>query len=101
MVLPVLLEIQKLYRIEERLRDNKSPPACRMLVRLAQAKPIVDRLKETLLKETPKHLPKSNLGKALRYALGQWEKFCEYLHDGRLEIDNNLVENAVPAAKLG
>jgi hypothetical protein len=100
-VMPVLLEFQKLYRIEKQLRDNRAPPACRMLVRLARARPAVEQLKETFLAETPRHLPKSNLGKALSYALGQWDKFTEYLYDGRLEIDNNLVENAIRPTKLG
>jgi hypothetical protein len=33
------------------------------------------------------------MGEALDYALAQWERFEEYLWDGRLEIDSNLVEN--------
>ena len=37
----------------------------------------------------------------MNYALGQWEEFCLYLHDGALEIDNNLVENAIRPTKLG
>jgi hypothetical protein len=31
------------------------------------------------------------LGKAARYALGEWEPLTRYLADGRLEIDNNLT----------
>ena len=41
------------------------------------------------------------MGKALGYALGQWEQFERYLEEGALEIDNNLVENAVRPTKLG
>lgn len=46
-------------------------------------------------------LPKSSLGKAVGYALKEWSKLEVYLGDGRVEIDNNLVENAIRPTKLG
>lgn len=46
-------------------------------------------------------LPSTLLGKAIQYACGQWEKIQLFLADGRIEIDNNLVENAIRPAKLG
>ena len=100
-VLPILREMQKLYRIERHLRDNKIPPDCRKLVRLARSRPIAEALYQTILKERTGHLPKSRLGEALTYALGQWDKFTLCLHNGELELDNNLVENAIRPTKLG
>lgn len=100
-VLPILLEIQALYRIESQLRCSKAPPDCRKLVRLARARPIVENLHQLILNERTAHLPESNLGKAVNYALGQWDKFVLYLENGELEIDNNLVENAIRPTKLG
>ncbi len=41
------------------------------------------------------------LGKALYYLNGQWDKLIRYLEDARLEIDNNLVDNAVRPFALG
>ncbi len=41
------------------------------------------------------------MGKAITYALGQWSSLQHYLTDGRLEIDNNLVENAIRPTALG
>jgi hypothetical protein len=41
------------------------------------------------------------LGKAITYALNQWPNLQTYLRDGRVEIDNNLVENAIRPTKLG
>ena len=35
------------------------------------------------------------MGQAIDYALGQWPALNTYLSDGRVEIDNNLVENAI------
>jgi hypothetical protein len=46
-------------------------------------------------------LPKSPLGKAIRYTLGQWEALVRYLEDGRYEIDTNLVENSIRPSCVG
>jgi hypothetical protein len=46
-------------------------------------------------------LPQSALGKAISYALGQWNSLEVYLKDGTIEIDNNLVENAIRPTALG
>ena len=43
----------------------------------------------------------SLLGSAIDYALGQWQTLDVYLDDGRVEIDNNLVENAIRPTALG
>jgi transposase len=99
--MPILLAMQRLYRIEEELREIQAPPDSRKLIRWVRSRPIVEELHELILKERSLHLPKSRLGEALNYALGQWEEFCLYLHDGALEIDNNLVENAIRPTKLG
>jgi hypothetical protein len=53
------------------------------------------------LKGGGKHLPQSLLGLALDYAVGQWKALEVYLADGRVEIDNNLVENAIRPTALG
>jgi hypothetical protein len=41
------------------------------------------------------------MGQAIDYALGQWELLRRYLDDGRLEIDDNLVENAIRPTAVG
>ena len=98
---PILELIAELYRIERWLRYTGAPPDCRELVRRASSLPVADTLKEHILKERAAHFPKSKLGEAVAYALNQWEQFERYLYDGRLEIDNNLIENAIRPAKLG
>jgi hypothetical protein len=39
-------------------------------------------------------LPKSPAGKAVRYALNQWDALSRFLEDGDLEIDNGATERA-------
>jgi hypothetical protein len=46
-------------------------------------------------------LPKSPIGKAFRYTMDRWDQLSAYLYDGILEIDNNLVENAIRPLALG
>ena len=48
-----------------------------------------------------KLLPKSTLGKATTYALGQWEALKQFLENGQVEIDNNLIENSIRPSAIG
>jgi hypothetical protein len=72
----------------------------RVTVRAQQSQPIVTRLQRaiTRLKTRGQHLPQSPLGKALDYALGVWSTLTVFLNDGRVEIDNNGVENVMPSS---
>jgi transposase len=96
--------IGKLYRIEQALRDEKADPARRAKIRGRDSRPLVHLLKKAathLLTKSTSILPKSHLGLALRYALGQWPGLCTYLEHGIVEIDNNLVENAIRPTAVG
>lgn len=98
----VLRQIQHLYRIESALREKKAGPRLRQAVRAHQSRPILERLKKALLLfKARRHLPQSSLGQAVDYALGQWSMLEVFLRDGRVEIDNNLVENAIRPTALG
>ena len=41
------------------------------------------------------------MGEALQYTFPRWDYLLAYLYDGHLEIDNNLVENAIRPNALG
>ena len=41
------------------------------------------------------------MGEAVEYALNQWESLKRYLEHGKVEIDNNLIENAIRPTALG
>lgn len=47
------------------------------------------------------YLPKSLMGKAIGYALGEFTRLRRFLDDGRIEIDNNLVENRIRPTAVG
>jgi len=97
----ILLQIQHLYRIENGLRKQRAGPRLRQAVRSSDAKPVMERIYKALKILQARHLPQSDMGNAISYALGQWSKLCQYLKDGRIEIDNNLVENAIRPTVLG
>ncbi|MUM78902.1 transposase [Pseudodesulfovibrio sp. F-1] len=70
-------------------------------MRQERVRPIMDKIKALLdarVKTTP---PKSLLGRAISYALGQWERVMVYLEDGRLQPDNNAAENAIRPFAVG
>jgi transposase len=99
----LMRQLQHLYRIEAELRAHRAGPNLRAAVRAHQSRPIIERFKKALvrLKASGRHLPQSLLGQALDYTLGQWPTLEIFLNDGRVEIDNNLVENAIRPTAIG
>lgn len=98
---PIVTEIRKLYLIERRARDEDMGAGQRLVLREQLARPILQGLRPRLEALLPGCLPQSPLGKALKYTLAEWEPLTRYLADGRLEIDNNLTENAIRPSAVG
>jgi transposase len=92
-------QIRELYRIEDQARTWGRTE--RHVLRQAQAPPIWEALKTRAEELQPKLLPQSTLGKAVSYFLKEYEALIGYLRDGRFEIDNNLVENAIRPTAVG
>ena len=91
------------YRIEKELRQSRAGPRLRAAVRAHQSRPIQERIRQALvrLKTVRRPLPQSRFGRAIEYALGQWPLLGPWLADGRIEIDNNRVENAIRPTAVG
>ena len=104
----MLKQIARLYDIErelkEHLKDHKAPAEVRARIRKAQSEPILRLLKRAMLhlrQKCPKILPKSSLGKALDYALGQWAGMQVYIGKGKVNIDNNPIERDIRLTAIG
>jgi transposase len=99
----ILWQMRNLYTIESELRETRAGPNLRAAIRSSQSRMIMNRLHHTLvaLKTSRRFLPRSLMGGAIDYALGQWSTLLVYLDDGRLEIDNNLIENAIRPTAVG
>ncbi len=88
-----------LYKIErkaQRMSDEE-----RLALRQQRAMPVLDALHAWLQEHMPRVPAQSALGKAMAYLHAQWPKLTVYATDGRLRIDNNLVENAIRPFVIG
>jgi transposase len=94
-----LNRIGALYAIEEQVRAK--PPELRSSVRQAQARPILDDLRQWMEKMLRSLSTKSDTAGAIRYALSHWRALTRYVDDGLLEIDNSAAERALRAVALG
>ncbi|MEI6715942.1 MAG: IS66 family transposase [Verrucomicrobiota bacterium] len=99
----ILRQIQLLYAVEKELKEAKAVPRLKEARRAAQSVPVLKRLHRVLvlLKTKRTILPQSGFGKAIRYALGQWESVLVYAGEGRVEIDNNPCERAIRPTAVG
>lgn len=96
-----LNQIGLLYRWEEQLRRNRAGPVLRQVQRSSHHRMVIERLGRALKKLQPRYLPQSLLGQAIGYALNQWSMLEGFLEHGEVEIDNNLVENAIRPTAVG
>jgi transposase len=97
----VLLWMQELYALERQARENQLSVEDRYQLRQAKARPVMEQLGTWLVEQYAQVLPKSAIGKACHYLVARYNKLYQYLEDGRLEIDNNWVENTIRPVALG
>ena len=94
-------QIGLLYAVEKQLRKQKAGPALRQAVRVWQSQPVLARLRRAMELVRRRTLPQGLLGQAIDYALKRWSALTQFVEDGTLEIDNNLIENAIRPSALG
>jgi len=93
--------IAQLYAIKSAADEQKLGFDELHALRHERAPAILAGFKEWLDVRQTQVLPQSGLGKAISYALGQWEALNRFLEDGRLELDNNRSERALRAVAVG
>jgi transposase len=96
-----LRAIQYLYRIERICRDYDCTPDQRLKLRQRYAQPAYEGLLEWVNHQQKNNLSKGDIGKALGYAKNHLPRLRHYLEDGRVEIDNNQIENKIRPLALG
>jgi hypothetical protein len=65
----------------------------RQVHRSAHHRMVIEQLHRALNRLQPRYLPRSTMGKAIGYALNQWEFLKRILDHGEAEVDNTLIEN--------
>ncbi len=91
--------IRRLYEIETAIQDKGIED--RHQTRQAESRPILEEFQKWIDGHRGKVPPQSQLGQALNYVHNEWTYLTRYLEDGRLSIDNNMVENAIRPFAVG
>jgi len=94
-------QIGQLYVVEKQLRQQKTGPRLRAAKRVWQSRPVLARLHRAMELIRRKTLPQGLLGQAIDYTLKRCSALIQFVEDGTLEIDNNLIENAIRPSALG
>ncbi|MGA7702261.1 MAG: IS66 family transposase, partial [Thermoguttaceae bacterium] len=90
---------QQLYDIEDRAREMSADD--RGALRHAEALPILMRMKARFDEVRPTLRPTASLAEAIDYVLNRWDAFVRYTSDGRIQIDNNVIERLLRPVAIG
>lgn len=98
-----LEKVEELYEIERKAREKNYTAKQRLLLRTKEAIPILTEMENWLNKQVNKPATVLNtpIEKAIKYSHSRWDGLSAYAHDGRLEIDNNIIENSIRPLALG
>lgn len=96
-----LEQIGLLYNIEREAKEQQLDPGQILQLRQTEAVPVLESLGKWMKETYLKVLPKSAIGKALGYSISRWPELMLYATDGKLNIDNNPVENQVRPVAIG
>jgi transposase len=96
-----LVYINKLYHIENEAREAELTGDALKDKRRKESYPIILEFEKWMYDTVGKVSENSRMGKAISYTLPLLPRLGRYVNDGRFQIDNNLVENAIRPLALG
>jgi transposase len=96
-----LEQIGMLYNVEAMATDQELDHDQRAALRERLAYPILCAFEKWIVNYYPKALLQGRMYKALTYTYSLFQRLSRYHLDGRYQIDNNLVENAIRPLALG
>jgi len=92
------LEIfSQIYLHEKQAKQSEDRKEYRKIYLL----PLMQNLKQWVDEQYTTVLPKSPIGKAMKYTHNQWSKLIRIFTNGNIELDNNLIENKIRPLALG
>ena len=94
-------QMRQLYQLERQLKAASPQERRKGRLQKTPALWLAMKRRAEAIRADPRVLPKSTLGKAVRYLLNEYTALVGYLRDGRFEIDSNLVENDVRPSAVG
>ncbi len=97
----MLKKIQKLYKIEKTAKERLIDQNTLQRYRSLYAKPVLIEIEQWLKSNINQVVPQSPIGKAINYTYNLWPRLKAYINNGKYEIDNNKIENAIRPLALG
>ena len=94
-----LLAFQEIYDQEKQIKDLTLEE--RYQHRQEVILPKLQDLHAWMLTQYASHVNSSSFKEALNYSLKRWKQLTLFTTDGRLEIDNNRIENEIRPVALG
>lgn len=94
-------QIQLLYEVERQIKEQELSFEDAAALRKRLAYPIMVRFEKWLVVEHAKVIKGSPIEKAILYTYKRFNKLSRYHLDGRYNIDNNGIENAVRPVAIG
>ena len=109
--MPARVYVVKTIRHKVMLRSdvaNRNPedrrimtPEQRLALRKEESYPVIRVFERWMQASYPKVSLQSRMGRAIAYTYSLLPRLSRYVNDGRINIDNNLIENAIRPLALG
>ena len=96
-----IVYISKLYKIEEEMKESGLDADAIKERRQQESYPIIQDFEKWMNSVADYFTPKSRMGRALTYTYALLPRLGRYVLDGRYNIDNNGIENAIRPLALG
>ena len=96
-----LAYIQKIYFLENRLREQNLDDEEFISERKKKILPVLNELHDWLVKIQPTVIPELKFGKAINYALNSWEHILNYIECPEIYVDNSIAERSIKPFVLG
>lgn len=71
------------------------------MLRKEKSYPVIQAFEKWMQASYPKVSPQSRMGRAISYTYALLPRLSRYVNDGRINIDNNLIENTIRPLALG
>lgn len=94
----MLTHIAAFYAIEKEIHGRSLEE--RRLVRQQKSRPLANAFDAWLRAKLALISQKGKLPDAIRYALSRWQRLTRFIHDGRIELDNNTIERSIRGINL-
>lgn len=96
-----IVMIGKLYEVERKADEAGMTSLQRMELRQKEAYPVIQLMEKWCVDTYSTVLESGLLGKAVAYTYSLMDRLAVYVNDGRINIDNNLIENSIRPLALG